>query len=249
MKNICLVGKQIKEFSVLENAHIHATTWTLHEVPSRITCVSKNWKLKRKKKKDANCFDWKKEANIGKISSWLDLNCNVQTVTKYAKSPIWKFIQETPIWNIFLFIHLQVYKSLSIKFRLWNIFAKIAKLSKAAFFQRPQQSFSISPGPTEIKIKSVTIFFLLKMKLKRKWNLRIVLPSKVFLLTKEQTTRMTLNENCYEFFASRSQILWAVIFSFFPSLLQNNRCKSRENRNFFSSIPSPKCQRNHVFFT
>lgn len=114
LKNICLVGKQIKEFSVLENAHIHATTWTLHEVPSRITCVSKNWKLKRKKKKDANCFDWKKEANIGKISSWLDLNCNVQTVTKYAKSPIWKFIQETPIWNIFLFIHLQVYKSLSL---------------------------------------------------------------------------------------------------------------------------------------
>lgn len=139
--------------------------------------------------------------------------------------------------------------SLSIKFRLWNIFAKIAKLSKAAFFQRPQQSFSISPGPTEIKIKSVTIFFLLKMKLKRKWNLRIVLPSKVFLLTKEQTTRMTLNENCYEFFASRSQILWAVIFSFFPSLLQNNRCKSRENRNFFLPSPPPKCQRNHVFFT
>jgi len=218
--------------------------------PESLVCLkTENWKERRRKMRTVLIEKKKQTLERSQVDS-----------TWTATFKLWQNMRNPQYENSFrkhqfgTFFYSFTSKSTSLS--LYQIpplkhLCKNCKAFESCIFPKTSTIFLYLSGShrNQNQIKSVTIFFLLKMKLKRKWNLRIVLPSKVFLLTKEQTTRMTLNENCYEFFASRSQILWAVIFSFFPSLLQKNRCKSRENRNFFLPSPPPKCQRNHVFFT
>jgi len=219
--------------------------------PESLVCLkTENWKERRRKMRTVLIEKKKQTLERSQVDS-----------TWTATFKLWQNMRNPQYENSFrkhqfgTFFYSFTSKSTSLSLYqippLKTSLQKLQSFRKLHFFKDLNNlslSLRVPSHRNQNQIKSVTIFFLLKMKLKRKWNLRIVLPSKVFLLTKEQTTRMTLNENCYEFFASRSQILWAVIFSFFPQSLANNSMSKSRKSEFFSSIPSPKMPEKSRFF-